>query len=179
MWQHRSKILTPLSSMISKQAKWNWSIECQKAFEPIKKLVSRETLLSYPNFNYPFEIHMDASKVQMGPVISQKGKPIAFYSRKLNCTQVNYTTTEHELFSIVETPKEFRNLLLGKQIKVYSDHKNLTDKIFNIERVMRWRLILEQYKPELIYIQGSKNIAAEALSRLDIVIIQLKPTCHH
>ena len=34
---------------------------------------------------------------------------------------------------------------------------------------MRWRLILEEYNPELIYIQGSKNITANALSRLDVV----------
>ena len=71
--------------------------------------------------------------------------------------------------SIVETLKEVRNILLGQQIKVYTDHKNLTYKTFNTERVMRWRLILEEYSPELIYIQGSKNIAADALSRLDIV----------
>ena len=51
MWKHRSGILTPLSSMTSKQAKWNWSKAYQKAFDTIKKLVSRETLLSYPNFN--------------------------------------------------------------------------------------------------------------------------------
>ena len=68
MWQHRSKILTPLSSMTPKQAKWNWSKECQKAFDTIKKLVSRVTLLSYPNFNEPFEIHMDKSKLQPGSV---------------------------------------------------------------------------------------------------------------
>ena len=60
----------------------------------MKKLVSRETLLSYPNFNEPFEIHTDRSKLQLGSVINQKGKPIAFYSRKLNPAQVNYTTTE-------------------------------------------------------------------------------------
>ena len=102
MWQHRSEILTPLSSMTSKQAKWNWSKECQKTFDTMKKLVSRENLLSYPNFNQPFEIHTDVSKLQRGSVISQKGKPIAFYSRKLNPAQVNYTTTEHELLSIVE-----------------------------------------------------------------------------
>ena len=52
---------------------------------------------------------------------------------------------------------------------MYADHKNLTYKIFNTERVMIWRLILEEYNPELIYIQGSKNIAADALRRLGIV----------
>ena len=46
---------------------------------------------------------------------------------------------------------------------MYTDHKNLTYKTFNTEQVMQWRLILEEYNPELIYIQGYKNIAADAL----------------
>ena len=55
--------------------------------------------------------------------------------------------------------------MLGQQIKVYTDHKNLTYKTFNTERVMKWRLILEEYKPELIYyIQGSKNIGSGAFN---------------
>jgi len=190
MWKGRSGILTPLSSMTSKEAKWNWTSECQEAFDKIKKLVSRETLLSYPDFNKPFEIHTDASKVQLGAVISQNNycpklhtdaskvqlgavisqnnKPIAFYIRKLNPAQVNYTTTERELLSIVETLKEFRNILLGQQIKVYTGHQNLTYKTFNTERVMRWRLILEEFSLELVYIKGSKNVVADALSRLEL-----------
>ena len=52
-------------------------------------------------------------------VISQKGRPIAFYSRKLNSAQVNYTT-ERELLSIVETLKEFRNIIKGQKIRVYT-----------------------------------------------------------
>ena len=135
----------------------------------MKRTVSRETLLAYPNFNETFEIHRDASNQQLGAVISQNNQPVAFYSRKLNSAQVNYTTTERELLSIVETLKEFRNILLGQKIKVYTDHKNLTYKTFNTERVMRWRLILEEYGPELIYIPGNKNIVANALSRLELV----------
>ena len=75
--------------MTSKRAKCNLSKECLKAFDTIKMLVSKETMLSYPNFNKPFEFHTDESKLQLGSVISQKGKPIAFYSRKLNPAQVN------------------------------------------------------------------------------------------
>ena len=71
--------------------------------------------------------------------------------------------------SIVETLKEFRNILFRQKIKVYTDHENLTYKTCNKERVLRWRLILEEYSPKLIYIQGSKNISADVLSRLDIV----------
>ena len=76
---------------------------------------------------------MDTSKFQLGAVISQGDKPIAFYSRILNSAKVNYTTTERELLSIVETLKEFRNILLGQLIKVYTDHKNLTYQTFNKE----------------------------------------------
>ena len=98
--------------------------------------------MAYPDFEQPFVIHTDASHTQLGAVISQHNKPIAFYSRKLNPAQTRYTTTERELLSIVETLKEFRNILLGQKIVVHTDHKNLTCKNFNTERVMRWRLIL-------------------------------------
>ena len=57
--------------------------------------------------------------------------------------------------------------MLGHQIKVYTDHENLTYKQFNTNRVMRWRLLLEEFGPELIYIKGTKNIVADALSRLE------------
>ena len=57
----------------------------------------------------------------------------------------------------METLKEFRNILLGHQITVYTDHKNLTYKIINTERVMRWRLIIEEFGPELKYIKGEKK----------------------
>ena len=138
MWPHRSDILAPLTSLMSKAKRWKWTEECQKAFEAMKKLIAQETLLAFPDFSNPFEIHTDASKVQLGACISQEGKPIAFYSRKLNPAQTRYTTTERELLSIVETLKEFRNILLGQELVVYTDHENLTYKQFNSDRVMRW-----------------------------------------
>jgi RNase H-like domain found in reverse transcriptase len=54
------------------------------AFQTAKKIIAREVMLAYPDFNNPFKIHTDASHYQLGAVISQEGKPIAFYSRKLN-----------------------------------------------------------------------------------------------
>jgi hypothetical protein len=168
MWVRRSHLLAPLSKLLSKNVKWKWTAIEQQAFENIKKVIGKEVLLAYPNFNKPFEIYTDASHLQLGSVISQDGKPIAFYSRKLTDAQTRYTTTERELLAIVETLKEYRNIMLGQQITVWTDHKNLTCKNITTERVMRWRLLLEEYGPDIKYIQGSKNIVADALSRLDL-----------
>jgi len=155
-------MLNPLTSITSKLDKRNWDDKCQKAFDSINKIVSSDTLLAYPNFNEEFVIHTDASKLQLGAFIIQNNQPIALYSRKLNPNQANYTTTERELLSIMETLKEFRNILLGQKIKVCTDNKNLTYKTFSTERVMHWKLILEEFEPNLIYIQGNKNIVEKS-----------------
>ena len=111
---------------------WKWTKVHQDAFDEMKQVISRKTLLAYPNFSEVFEIHTDASLYQLGACISQNGRPIAFYSRKLNPAQIRYTTTERELLSIVEVLKEFRNILLGQQIRVHTDHVNLTYAKFTL-----------------------------------------------
>ena len=113
LWPRRSHILQPFTDISSgkKGQKIKWTPALEEAFKDIKKMVCQQTLLTYPDWNKPFDIHTDASDYQLGAVISQEGKPIAFFSRKLNSAQKNYTTTEKELLSIVETLKEFRNIL--------------------------------------------------------------------
>jgi hypothetical protein len=168
MWIRRSEVLTPLTALTSKNAKWQWTDKEQNAFDTIKRIMSRNTQLFYPDFNKPFEIHTDASKYQMGAVLHQEGKPIAFYSKKLNSAQMKYTVTEKELLAIVATLKEFENILLGHEVIVYTDHKNLTYKDFNSERVIRQRMALERFDVKLNYVRGEDNIVADALSRLEI-----------
>ena len=107
MWIRQSDVLAPLAKLTSKSVKWKWTDEHQKAFDTIKKIISKDVLLAYPDFNKEFVIHTDASHSQLGTVISQKGRPIAFYSHKLKPEQTRYTTTERELLSIVKTLKEF------------------------------------------------------------------------
>ena len=93
IWQNISELLSPLTALTSKKFKYDWKNEQQKCFDDIKRLIGREVLLAYPDFNSPFEIHTDASKLQIGAVISQKGKPISFYSQNMNSAQQDYTTT--------------------------------------------------------------------------------------
>ena len=92
----RSHILAPLTKLTSKKVPFDWKPEHQQAFERIKLVLSKETLLRYPDFSKEFEIHTDASQAQLGAVISQDGKPIAFYSRRLADCQTRYTTIERE-----------------------------------------------------------------------------------
>jgi hypothetical protein len=117
---------------------WKWTDAHHKAFNKAKKIVAHDVMLAYPNFNKEFVIHTDASHTQLGAMISQDGKPIAFFSRKLNGAQTWYMTTERELLSIVETLKEFCTILLGMKIVVHTNHKNLTYTNFNTKRVMHW-----------------------------------------
>ena len=80
---------------------------------------------AFPDFSQPFEIYTDAINLQLGAVVAENNKPIAFFSRKLNPAQRRDTTTERELLAIVETLKEFRTILFGHKILVYTDHKIL------------------------------------------------------
>ena len=143
MWKGRSHILAPLTELSKgkKRAKIKWKKEHEEAFQALKKMVSQETVLAYPDWTIPFEIHTDASDFQIGAVLSQRGKPLAFFSRKLNSAQKNYTVTEKELLAIVECLKQFRNIVYGFPVKVYSDHKNLvhTATASESQRVTRWR----------------------------------------
>jgi hypothetical protein len=57
MWQMHSHLLTPLSALVSPKVKFKWRREHQDAFEQFKTLISKETLLTFPNFNEPFHIY--------------------------------------------------------------------------------------------------------------------------
>ena len=67
------------------------------------------------------------------------------------------------MLSIVETLKVFRTILLGQHLKIYTDHKNLTCKKINTDRVLRWILILEEYILGVEYILGEKNVVEDVI----------------
>jgi hypothetical protein len=87
-------------------------------------------------------------------VIAQDTRSTAFFSRKLSKTQQKYSVTDFEILAKMETLKEFKGMLWGQEIKVFSNHKNLTRDALGLtsDRVYRWRFLLEEYAPKIIYI---------------------------
>jgi hypothetical protein len=184
LWAKRSELLAPLTSLVGEcgstkdpntkkkrapRKPWHWDPVHQQAFDDVKAAIAKEVTLAYPDYSKEFEIYADGSKKQLGAVITQRNRPIAFFSRKLTEAQQKYSVTEIELLAIVEALKEYRGMLWGQKIKVYTDHQNLMRDALglNSDRVYRWRLLLEEYGPEIVYIKGIHNTVADALSRLN------------
>jgi hypothetical protein len=120
MWVKRSEMLAPLTDLVgawgetkptkknkTKKLPWRWDPIHQQAFDEVKATIAKDVVLAYPDFMKPFEIYTDASTMQLGAVITQDNRPIAFLGRKLSETQTKYSVTKIKLLAIVETLKKF------------------------------------------------------------------------
>jgi hypothetical protein len=179
IWKKRSHILAPLNDLSAstskikgskgkKAIKFVWEQKHQDAFIAAKEMIKSEVKLAFPDFNKPFHLYTDASDIQLGATLVQDGKPLGFYTRKLNSAQLNYTVGEKELLGIVEGLKTFKGVIRGQDLTIHTDHMNLLYQKLPSQRMMRWRLLLEEFHPKVVHIKGIDNDAADALSRLDM-----------
>ena len=104
---------------------WHWDEVHQRAIDHVKAIIVREVVLVYPDYSKVFEIYTDASSKQLGAVITQEKRLIAFFSWTLSTMHCKYSVTKNELLAIVNTLKEFKGMLWCQSIKVISDHANL------------------------------------------------------
>ncbi|KAG7345551.1 reverse transcriptase RNA-dependent DNA polymerase [Nitzschia inconspicua] len=126
----------------------HWTTAHDKAFEDTKRMVAKEVLLSYPDPNKPFTIETDASDTQIGAVILQDNKPVAFHSRKLTGAQSRFPIPDKE-----------------REALAITDHMNLTRDDIKSQRLLNWRLLIEEYAPTITYVSGEENVGADFLSR--------------
>jgi hypothetical protein len=124
-----SKIAKPLTELLKKNTPYIWDDKTEKAFVTLKKLLTMEPLLPYPDFTKPFVLTTDASNDTIGVVVSQgpigNDLPIAYISRTLNNAEKNYPTVEKELLAIVWGCKYFRQYLYGRKFTIVTDHRPL------------------------------------------------------
>jgi len=92
-----STIAAPLNELVKKGVVYKWGKDQEKAFETLKQKLINAPLLALPNFNKTFEIECDASNVGIAVVLLQEGQPIAYLSKKLKGSQINYSTYDKEL----------------------------------------------------------------------------------
>ncbi len=61
---------------------------------------------------------------------------------------------DKELLSIVECLRAYRGILFGQRLRIFTNHKNLTFATSTSARLHRWRLLIEEYGPEIVYLPG-------------------------
>ncbi|KAK3560078.1 hypothetical protein QTP86_033801 [Hemibagrus guttatus] len=173
-----SSVTSPLTNLLRNKPKTLvWTPAATHAFQTLKQAFTTAPLLGHPDPELPFIVEVDASTTGVGAVLSQqqgnprKLHPCAFFSRKLNPAEVNYDIGNRELLAVKLALEEWRHWLEGAKhpFTVLTDHKNLeylrAAKRLN-PRQARWALFFTRFKFTISYRPGSKNVKADALSRI-------------
>ncbi|GJX34418.1 reverse transcriptase domain-containing protein [Tanacetum coccineum] len=144
------------------------------AFETLKKKLTEAPILIAPDWDLPFELMCDASDFAIGAVLGQRHekhfRPIHYASKIINEAESHYTTTEKEMLVVVYAFEKFQSYLILNKSIVYTDHsalKYLFAKKDSKARLLRWVLLLQQFKFKVIDTKGAENVAADHLSRLE------------
>ena len=137
----------------TKKVPCHWNEVHHKSFDLVKATIVQDVVLAYPGNSEPFEIYSDSSAYTARCSNNSKNRPLAFFSRKVSETQIQYSVTKIELLVIVEILKEFKGMLWGQLNIVYTDYKSLTEKALGLtsDRVYRWRFILKEFGPKISY----------------------------
>ena len=101
-----AQITAPMEKLMRRDAKYEWTEECQKSLDILEEKMVTAPILVFPDWKKPFHVHVDASSIALGIILAQTREggiahPIAFASRKLSLAEINYTTTEREGLAMV------------------------------------------------------------------------------
>ncbi|GKA39671.1 reverse transcriptase domain-containing protein [Tanacetum coccineum] len=133
-----------------KDTPFEFDDECQKAFELLKQKLTCAPVIVSPNCKI---FH-----------------PIYFASKTLNPSQQKYAVTEKELMTVVFAFDKFRSYLILSKTIIHTDHsalRHLFKKQDAKPRLIRWILLLQEFDIEIKDRKGTKNVAADHLSRIE------------
>ena len=164
----------PMTRLLQKNVKFEWSEKCQVCFDKLKAFLTEAPVLTQPTYGKKYMIFSDVSLNGLGCVLMQEGKVVAYASRQLKPHEKNYPTHDLELAAIVFALKIWRHYLYGEKCFIYTDHKSLkylpSQRELNL-RQRRWMELIKDYDFVIDYHTGKANVVADALSRKTVQML--------
>jgi hypothetical protein len=178
---HYVDLVHPLQQIVAhyskrtRRTKIEWTPEHLQAFDNVKNAIAELHTLYHRDDSAPLRLYTDASSYGIGAYLCQvvqlpsgitQEQPIGFISKSLSVTERRWSVYEKEAYAIFYACKKWEHFLRGHHFHLFTDHKNLT--FLNrppSEKVMRWRLAIQEFGFSVAYIKGEKNNVADALSR--------------
>ncbi|XP_064856568.1 uncharacterized protein LOC135559697 [Oncorhynchus nerka] len=167
-----SSIAAPLNRLLPKDKAFTWTVECEEAFNTLKRALIEAPMLAPPDLTLPFILDTDASNVGMGGVLAQVGpegeRVVAYFSKTFDKHERRYCVTRRELLAVVASVKHFKYYLSGLPFTVRTDHSALQWLMSFREpegQVARWLEELQPYDFTVVHRAGARHSNADAMSR--------------
>ena len=176
---HFADISRPLTKLTRQDVTFQWTEQCQKAFNHLPELLMEYPILRYPDPKQGYTLYTDASGIGWSGVLTQefqdeKGKrkkhPICCYvSGQFRGSQLNWAALTKEAYAIYMSIRRLSFYVTDAEVTIKCDHlplKKFLNKQTMNSKVNNWAVELEQFKLHLDWIPGSRNLLADSLSRL-------------
>ena len=174
-------LLHPLNVLLQAKSPWKWTQQCTDAFEGAKKLLISAPVLAHYDPSLPLKLAGDASSYGIGAVVSHvmpdgSERPVAFASRTLSPSEVNYSQLEKEALSLIFGLHRFHQYVYGRRFTLLTDHKPLVTLLgpkvgippVAAARLQRWALFLASHSYDIQYKRTHDHANADGLSRLPL-----------
>ena len=172
-------IAQPITALL-KTNSFVWTEEARETWDRLKQAMVTAPVLALPDFQSTFVVESNASNNGIGAVLSQKGRPIAFFSKALSPKQQATSVYKKEMLAVLTAVKKWTAYLLGRHFLIKTDHhslKFLLDQKTNTPAQQVWVIKMMGYDYDLVFRKGSKNVVADALSRIPQVALQAITFC--
>ena len=165
-----------LRCLLKKGVAFQWTEQAQKEFDNLKQAItSPNVMLHHPDWDSPFELHVDASKHACGAMLAQ-GKygilrPVKIASRSFTSAESRWNTMHKELFAVKWGLEQFRSYILGRRVKVVTDHANmnwLNTLTPQQAKVARGCMSMAEFDFFIEHRKGERNVVPDVLSRCSI-----------
>ncbi|KHJ89406.1 integrase core domain protein [Oesophagostomum dentatum] len=167
-----ASVAAPLFALTKKDAKFEWTKECQQAMDKLKGALTTAPILVAPRLGLPFVIETDSSAKGVAAVLRQEQegelKVIAYASRTLNKHEARYPAIELEALGLVFAVQKFRPYIDGAKCTIITDHSPLKALFYRKDltgRLAKYQIVLQEFDITIVYRAGKKNVLCDTLSR--------------